>query len=252
MRILLRIIVTSILLIAGICLLGQDIVGSGTNENMNDEILGLMLLAAAWVFNVWQGPKVKRGNIAALMSKEIERNIKALERELNLDSPPAKRIELAEMYLRINRPQKTLDILEEYDKNVAENIHSNYLRIIAHFGLKDYRSAWEYVEKVFAKDPNYDNHKIKIWAARCYIELLEPENALNMVDEYTRNAGHVAEAYYVKGVAFARLGRIDDAQTQKDELDNLSSMVQKVRRLEIRLFSKALEKEIQKINSSSK
>ena len=249
MKILIRIVVTAILFVAGIYLLGSEVAGSEKNESRNDEVIGIMLLASAWVFNVWQGPKLKKVNMAALFTKEIERNIKQLEKQLDENSAPAKKIELAEMYLRINKGQQAIKILEDYDKEMGENIHSDYLKIVANFSVKDFKKAWENVEKVFSKDPNYDDHRIKLWAARCYIELLEPENALNMINEYTKSAGMVAEAFYVKGLAYARLGKMDQAAEQKSELDNLSTMVQKVRKMEIQIFSKALQKEIEAANS---
>ena len=65
-----------------------------------------------------------------------------------------------------------------------------------------------------------------------------------MIDEYTKSAGFVAEAFYVKGSAFARLGDIENAMQQFNELEQLSTKVQKVRALEIKIFSKALKHEI--------
>ena len=242
MRIFLRILITSALIFFGVYFLGRDAVDN--NDNINNELLGLMLLIGAWIFNIWRSSKSTTLNVAALMNRELERNIKMLEREIDQNSLPSTKLELAELYIKFFKIDKALHILDEYDAEIQDDIHSHYLRIIACYGNRDYKTAWQYIDKVFKKNPNYDNHRIKLWTARCYIELLEPENALKMVDEYTKNAGFVAEAFYVKGSAYARLGNIENATQQYMELEQLSSKVQKVRALEIKIFSKALKKEI--------
>ncbi|MCD4657584.1 MAG: hypothetical protein K8S87_08585 [Planctomycetes bacterium] len=247
MRLLIRIIITSALIFFGVYFLGQDAMDN--NESINNELFGLMLLISAWIFNIWLSPKPKGVNVAAFLNKELERNIKKLEREVAENSLPSTKLELAEMHIKFNKSDKAIKFLDEYDAEIPDNLHSFYLRIIACHGNKDFKTAWQYIDKVFKKDPNYDDHRIKLWAARCYIELLEPENALQMIDEFTKNAGFVAEAYYVKGIAYARIGNIEKAELQQKELEQLSSKVQKVRALEIQIFSKALQKEIEDAKS---
>ena len=108
----------------------------------------------------------------------------------------------------------------------------------------DFKKAWELVEYIYSKDQAFDDHKIKIWAARCYLELLEPENALNFVELYIKNAGISADVLFIKGIVFIRLGRIDDAQGIHDELNEMLEGVPELRAIEIMFFVKTLQKEL--------
>ena len=113
----------------------------------------------------------------------------------------------------------------------------------AHFQLQDFARAWEKIEYIYGEDPAYDSHKIKLWAARCYIELLEPENALDFIDQFIENAGVTAEALFVKGVTYSRLGNSEKADECIAELEEMSEKVPDMRAIEIKILAKALKKE---------
>ncbi len=242
MKVALKILLTLALLLGGLILLGKP---QWSPHRDIFAIFGILCLLSAWA--LWTlGSWSKKTDLVGLIKSELDHRLKQLEKEVKQSPTPEAYLKLAEQYLRLNKAKKVIELLNAHGDEIPDELKTAYLLMKAYFLLRDYAKAWEAIEKIYSKDPAYDDHNIKLWAAQCYLELLEPENALNFVNQFIEHSGATAEALMVKGVALSRLGKSEDAQRCLVELEESKKDVPAVRASQINFLIKALKKELDK------
>ncbi len=205
------------LILLGSLVLGTVLMGLPRGHGLAEALalVGLGVMVGGWLLAARH-----IGGISTAGSVHNDRMLRDIEARLEHFETPELLTQAAAIYLEREKLKKAQHLLErafELSNDHAGN-RTRYLLGQVYLRRGEATAAWRMFDAVYRNDGNYQFGEIKLWAARTYLALNEPEVAYGLVEEFLkRERGHFI-ALSIKADALFALQRSDEAKQVYHEL----------------------------------
>lgn len=205
------------LVLLGSLVLGTVLMGMPREHGLAEALAlaGLGVIVGGWLLAARH-----LGGIPTAGSVHNDRSLREIEARLEHFETPELLTQAAAIYLERQKLKKAQQLLERaFEISGPEpSKRTRYLLGQIYLLRGEPTNAWRMFDAIYRLDANYQFGEIKLWAARTYLALDEPEAALALAEEFLRRERGHFQALSIKGDALWEQGRTDEAKEAYREL----------------------------------
>ncbi len=162
-------------------------------------------------------PDLRNSPDLAVKAFPRHRRMRELEAAI-LDNPSAGNFEeLADLNLEEGNYARARDLYNRAISSRTDSPDPFYRRAVCAIAMQDYAGALPDLERVIAKDPNYDYHRAQGLLAHVHAQLGHPEKADAIFRQVT-TISTLSETQYNYAVFLAEIGRTEEARQWAEKI----------------------------------